>query len=59
MDARGRSHQGQPWSARICGFYAPERAVNLHVNVAMKRIITDLETWSDGELLEMVAGAAQ
>jgi len=48
------------WSeiARICGFYAPERTVNLHVNVAMKGVITDLETRSDAELVAIVAGAA-
>jgi phage terminase small subunit len=40
---------------RMCGFFAPERAVKVDVNITAKRVIQDLETRSDEELLEFVA----
>ena len=54
--------QGDPgamvraWSevARVCGYHAPDRAVKVHVDVAMKRTIAALETLPDAELMALV-----
>jgi len=43
---------------KMLGFYAPERVLKVDVNVAMKRMIGELETRSDAELLAIVADAA-
>lgn len=39
---------------KICGYYQPERALRVDVNIAAKRFIDKLETMSDAELLEIV-----
>ena len=45
---------------KLLGYYKMDRVkVDLHVNVATKRLITDLETRSDAELLAIVAGDAE
>lgn len=44
------------WSeiGRLMGYYAPERQIKIHANIAAKRVIDKLETLSDQELLKLV-----
>lgn len=44
------------WSeiGRMCGFYAPERAVKVHANITAKRLIGQLEVLPDAELVKLV-----
>ena len=35
---------------RICGYYAPEKDLKVHVNVTAQRLIEKYETMSDAEL---------
>lgn len=38
---------------RMCGYYAPEKKV-LDINITAKRVVSQLETMSDAELLNMI-----
>lgn len=39
---------------RMCGFYAPERAVKIDLNITAKRVIEQMEMLTDAELIEEV-----
>lgn len=43
---------------RICGYYAPEKEVQVHVNVAAQRLIEKYETMSDTELMAILEASA-
>jgi hypothetical protein len=45
--------------ARICGFYVPEKPLQVSVNIAAKRTIQMLETLPDEELMRMAEGREQ
>lgn len=40
--------------ARMCGLYATDRGVKVHLSVAAKRTIADVETLTDAELTALV-----